>query len=130
MKNINLSDDRYLAFLKRMRDLIASGAELKYEDSEEIGNKYTHCSWGMCCGDKSGWPDPQDYLWPDQPDRVDIKYSTKRQCCPLSRNQTESSGCFYSCMIFKPNGEKPTREQAIKLYDDKIKEVEKFINKK
>jgi hypothetical protein len=127
----SLSDERYLAALIRVRDLIAKGERLVANDSEEIGNKYTECTWGLCSGDKKAWPDPQDYMWPDQPDRVAPKYRTNRQVCPFRRAPPSANGCFWSCMIFKPKGKPvPTREEALALYDAKIKEVQAWISRK
>lgn len=92
-KKITLSDDRYLEALKRIRNLIASGFEFKKDYSNEIGNKYTYCTWGLCSNCKESWPDAEDHLWPDQfieRGRVAPLYFEEYQICPFDmRNAKE-----------------------------------------
>lgn len=120
MKDIYLTDASYLAALKRLRDLIATGLKLESDDDDTPGCKHTECSWGLCNHSREAWPDREDLLFGRSP-----KYRQGHQCCPLSRNQTESTGCFYSCRIFK--GHKISRSDAVKLYNEVIKSFEARI---
>lgn len=121
--SINLSAIRFVAALKRQRERIASGLKLSKEDSDEPGNKFTTCTWGLCSDEKEAWPDAEDHLWPDQFEsagRVAPKYRGKGHACPMSRGN-RSDGCFYDCRIFqKRDGERVTKEVALALYDAAI----------
>ncbi len=137
-KNLKLSHKSYVAVLERQLERIQADVPLQMEDSTEIGNKYTECSWGLCSDSKEVWPDPQDHIWPDEfikHGRSAPLYRDKGQLCPFDnqdkiRDATpkgEPSGCFYRCMIFKPgklNGKRqtvPSRERAEELYQIRIK---------
>ena len=135
MKDINLSTERYLVFLKRQKKRIAEGLKIKCEDSDAIGDKYTHCSWGACSRDKEAWPDPSDHLWPDQfikEGRVAPKYIKKEDRCPFDTrvgNKYDKDsleplqGCFWYCKIFQAPHKNPlpTKEETLQLYDKAIK---------
>jgi hypothetical protein len=126
LSDIYMSDERYLAALYRQRDRIIAGTSFEADDSDVIGDKYTHASWGLCSREKEAWPDAQDHLWPDQftkHGRVAPKYRNEHQACPMQR-KGGGSGCFYSCRIFK-SGEITARKraQAIELYEQKIGNV-------
>lgn len=135
---INLSDDRYLAALKRIRAHIAAGSSFTSDDDDTIGNKHTECSWGLCSDRKEDWPDSEDHLWPDQfvkQGRVAPLYRKKHQLCPFDRRMTASpgtvssidmmQGCFYTCRIFRPKKDpRMTREQALALYDQAIERIQ------
>lgn len=123
-----LPAERYLLALERMRQRIAGGLPLMAEDSTTIGNKYTDCSWGLCSDDREQWPDAEDHIWPQQFERegrvapLDIPHVG----CPMDRREPSTkdmNGCFYTCRIFSPERgvPRPTREQALELYDIKIK---------
>lgn len=89
-------------------------------DSEEIGNKYTHCDWGTCSDRAEYFPDPFMHVWPyDYPDRVAL---IDRPRCPMDkRTSGHHSGCFYHCRMFK--GPRPTPEEALEIYDDAIRQL-------
>jgi len=110
-----MSLERHLLALKRIRAIIASGAAKGAVDSDEIGNKYTTCKWGLCNETKEAWPDPEDYIWPDQKDRV--APVQRPRSCPLRMHDSVTHGCFYQCRAFKT---KLTREEALALYDVEI----------
>lgn len=118
-----MSDERYLAALYRQRDRIIAGAAFEAVDSDVIGDKYTHASWGLCSDDAEAWPDAEDHLWPEQfvaNGRVAPKYRSQHQVCPMQR-KSGPSGCFYSCRIFK--GDEITaskRTKAVELYEQAI----------
>ena len=121
--------DRLLLSLKRMRDRIAAGLNLRYEDSNEVGNKYTTATWGQCSDEKEQWPDKEDHIWPDEfaeQGRVAPLYrdGANGQKCPFDTHPTGSDGCFYHCRIFKNrkfnDGRLPTRKEALELYDKEI----------
>lgn len=121
-KDLHLTDARYIAALYRQRDRIIAGLEFSAEDSDAIGDKYTHASWGLCSDDKGAWPDAKDHLWPDQFEqhgRVAPKYRHQHQSCPM-QTKGGGSGCFYSCRIFKGKINERMRKQAIDLYEQQI----------
>jgi hypothetical protein len=100
-----------------------SGLELRAVDSDTIGDKYTHCSWGMCSEDLEQWPDVEDHLFPEEfPERISPKYLGPGQKCPMDRRTGgEGWGCFYSCRVFQ-DGLKD-RAVALKLYDEELEKV-------
>jgi hypothetical protein len=55
MSELYMSNERYLAALKRIRDIIASGVDVKAENSNAMGDKYSSCTWGLCDDGKSHW---------------------------------------------------------------------------
>lgn len=121
-KSIKLSNARYVAALRRQRDRIASGIPFVAVDSDQIGNKYTHASWGLCSEDREAWPDREDHLWPEQFDagRVAPLYRNQNQRCPMQK-KAGPNGCFYSCRIFKHREITANkRAEAIALYDAEI----------
>ncbi len=121
-KNLYLPQDRYVAALYRQRDRIIAGLPFEMDDSDDIGNKYTHASWGLCSNDAEAWPDRDDHLWPDQFDqgRVAPKYRGERQPCPM-QTKGGGTGCFYSCRIFKHGTVKAGDcQKAIELYEEAI----------
>ena len=128
-RDLYMSDDRYLAALKRIRGLIADGERLVAEDSDVTGDKWTHCSWGLCSMDKKAWPAPEDHLWPDQFEkhgRVAPKYRNEPHKCPMDRRENAGgSGCFYDCRVFKRRKDpRVDRETALRLYDAEITKAE------
>ena len=55
------------------------------------------------------------------------------QICPFDRQAFDATepdapylGCFYRCRLFKPDGQVPRKDEALRLYDARIKE---FVNK-
>jgi hypothetical protein len=123
--SIMLPWPRYQVALARLRRLIAEGLPLVYEDSTTLGDKYTHCSWGLCSRDVAAWIDAEDHLWPDQfraNGRVAPKYRAGNQRCPWDqRNDLCDAnemlrGCFYYCRIFQQQPA-PTVEEALCRYD-------------
>lgn len=125
-----MSDERYLAALYRQRDRIVADLKFDADDSDEIGNKYTHASWGLCSKDREAWPDAEDHLWPEQFEqhgRVAPKYRHAHQTCPMQR-KGGNHGCFYSCRIFKGGEINPrTRQHAIALYEKQIGKVRAML---
>ena len=121
----SLPQVRYIAALVRIKEQIKNGSELEAEDSDTIGDKYTHCNWGLCSGSVTQWPDKEDRLFPrDYP--LAILHRTKGQDCPMDEKKGRKygpDGCFYSCRVFQHPNNPPTREEAIELYDIQIKKV-------
>jgi hypothetical protein len=116
---------RYQVALARLRRLIAEGLPLVYEDSTTLGDKYTHCAWGLCSDDVAAWPDAEDHVWPEQflsRQRVAPKHRHGRQRCPWDQRpggQDECGmqiGCFYHCRVFQQQPV-PTVEEALCRYD-------------
>lgn len=128
--NPKFGEGRWQDALRRMRERIAGGLELVHWDDDTLGNKDTHCAWGMCSNDVEQWPDTDDHVFPD-----DFK-GYRRVCpreacggCPLDeRTGTRSEdllyGCFYHCQVFqKLQGAVITDEQratVLQLYDKHI----------
>lgn len=140
MRNdLYLSDERYLVALERQKKRIEEGLELELDDSNQRGNKYTHCSWGLCSEDKEAWPDAEDHLWPDQfldpkRQRVAPKYlDMGTQPCPFDKRMSVQrsstmNGCFFTCRFFRPKGqEKPDRAEALDLYQVAIDRVKRRL---
>lgn len=124
--DLYLSDDRYLAALRRQRDRINTGEPFEAYDCEEIGAKETHASWGLCSSDAAAWPDADDHMRPDQfteHGRVVPKYRRRHQTCPM-QTKGEAWGCFYNCRIFKSQLGRKSRDKAVQLYDERIAAVE------
>ena len=148
-RDIHLTDERFVLFLRRQRERITFGVPLKKEDSNCSGNKYTYCSWGACSGDLETWPDLEDHLFPIKEieifegdigfdkdggpkgkiiKQVSSKYRLENQFCPFDKKnfktpeekQMGSMGCFYRCKAFSREG--LTKEEALRLYDIRIKE--------
>lgn len=130
--DLKMSDNRYLEALKRIRKSIADGCPLMFCNSDTIGDKHNECSWGLCSDDPQHWPDPEDHLWPDQfvkNGRVAPKYLKVHQPCPMDRRMQagnlDINGCFWTCRIFRSKkNPKPTREQALALYDEAILRIQ------
>lgn len=130
---LRMSQERYIEALKRQRDRIASGIGFEAVDSEVIGDKYTHASWGLCSIDKAAWPDKEDHLWPDlfeTSGRIAPKYRNDNQPCPMQK-EGGRYGCFHSCRIFQTAEiNANTREKAIDLYDEMLEKLTSCSNKK
>ena len=102
-------------------------------DSDVTGDKGNECSWGMCCREKSYWPDAQDHLWPNdfiKNSKIAPKYKDIGQHCPLDAEPPINGkpyGCFYRCLIFDKKRKTPSRDEVLALYDATI---ERFENSK
>jgi hypothetical protein len=101
-----------------MRNLIAAGKALAFEDDDTPGNKHTECSWGLCSKAREAWPDAEDHLFPN---RSSPKYRRDPHSCPFSKGK-RTTGCFYDCRIFQARrpANLPTRAEALTLYDEAI----------
>lgn len=134
-----LSDERYLAALRRFRDLVASGADLEGSDNT-TGNKSTEVNWGLCSHDPAMWPDPQDHIWPHSfttRGRSAPLYRQEDQPCPFDHRRHEEppyerlrNGCFYTCEFFKARKlrvPRPDREAILSRYDQLIARAEARI---
>ena len=125
MSKLNLTDKRYLAALERIKVLIVDGLPLQGYDDTTIGSKNTECTCGLCAETKQHWPDPKDYLWPDQPDRIAPKYTHPHQACPMDKRENpDMNGCFYTCRFFN-KGKNPNRDEVIAFYDHRIARIKK-----
>lgn len=124
-RDIYLSDDRYIAALKRQRDRIAAGLEFWKFDSDEPGAKDTQASWGLCASDAETWPEDADRLFPTMPGRYEAKYRNPPHKCPMDgRDGVQGgSGCFSRCAIFKRKVRAEDREAAVARYDALIAKV-------
>jgi hypothetical protein len=132
LKNRELTNEQYIRMLKKLRTLIESGLKLELDDSNEIGNKYTHASWGQCTNEH--WD--KDSLFRKDAPFLGSKTHAKGQFCPFdtrinppghSSIRNSPMGCFYRCRLFQATkaAPAPTREQALQLYDITIGTFEK-----
>ncbi len=158
--NPNQGEGRYQDTLRRLRALIAGGSQLFYDDDTTMGNKSTVVSWGLCDDSLDVYPEKNDHTFPNQfPGRSSPRNQPEKAYCPMDRladappeiqAKQENSGCFYRCRVFKPgemvpgkpnpkngkvfhrlrSGSVPTREQALKRYDDLIAKRELVFGKK
>lgn len=131
-----LSDDRYLAALRRFRDLVASGIALEGYDDNTTGNKSTEVNWGLCSYDPAQWPDPQDHVWPHRfttEGRTAPLYRQENQPCPFDHGRDDDvkpnevrNGCFWRCEFFKTRkyGPVPNQDTILARYDQIIARVE------
>ncbi len=122
---------RYQDALRRLAMRISAGEELRYEDSNETGNKHTICSWGLCSNDPEQWPDADDHIWPDQfteEGRIAPRYLRPEQTCPMKGTGRKGHGCFYSCKVFQ--GNPPSRLEAMDLVDKHLEQVEALYGRK
>jgi hypothetical protein len=125
--NPKMGEGRFQDALRRMRKRIAGGIKLGLDDSNVIGNKHTHCSWGMCSEDKEQWPDKDDHIFPDDFEERERIAPREMGKCPLdTRKKNLSWGCFYKCRAFhqKEHG-KLTKAKILELFDNCIKKREK-----
>jgi hypothetical protein len=112
----DMIDEQYLWGLLRIRDIILGGCPLQKVDSTQIGNKYTHVSWGL----------EEDYgsrpkVWP-----IGIPRRMVHQYCPLDIGQEKHLGCFYRCMAFQ-HSHLLTAGIAVELYNDAIDKISNRI---
>jgi hypothetical protein len=120
-KENHLSHERYIVALKRIKEQIANGSKLRYEDSNVVGNKYITCSWGLCSMYKEQW-EKEDIIRDFNDGSVQVKQQDDNQPCPMdSKQEGEVYGCFYRCRIFQNLDNLPSREKAVKLYEKTIK---------
>lgn len=155
MSSYRLTDERYLAALKRQRDRIAKGLPLVVSDSTTPGDHYTDCAWGLCSMSPTVWPDAEDHLFPEaflEDGRIQPKHRAPGQLCPLdvhpARNpgvrgaggprvvgdQPDPMGCFYTCRMFQAGRtgfpRRPTRKETLALYDAEIARAEGALRTK
>ncbi|HEF5874814.1 TPA: hypothetical protein SAY52_005493 [Burkholderia cenocepacia] len=127
-----LSDERYVAALKRFRQRIVDGREYAAHDDDEPGFKSSGCTWGLCSEESGDWEYPIDMLFPETKDRNTPKYLEDRQLCPLDMrtpSQELMNGCFHTCRAFqRKSWRKPLdREAVIKLYDQRLREADTIL---
>ena len=123
-KDLYMPDNRYLAALERQKARVADGEPLCLDDSNAPGDKYTTASWGLCSDDKAAWPDAEDHLWPEDFEkrgRVAPKYLKRHQLCAFdTREKDTGDGCFHTCRLFQGRYAKPSRAEAVALYQRRI----------
>lgn len=89
-KRLYMTDKMYLEALERLRKFVVAGLSLEYEDSNEIGDKYTCCTWGLCSELERMWPEPSMHLWPDQfiaYGRIAPLYCEHHHLCPCDTRE-------------------------------------------
>ena len=115
---------RQKAALRRLRAIVEAEPLDGYDDTT-IGCKNTECTWGLCQQNKKLWPDPQDYKWPHDEDRV--APISRVVACPLDTDPDTgmgNNGCFYRCGFFNSRKfGKPTREEVLKRIDELLENL-------
>ena len=120
--NPDMGEGRIQDAYRRMMDRIADGLPLHSEDSTYPGDKYTHCSWGMCSPDREQWPEADDHVWPEDFKKSGRVAPRRGATCPLGRDsgtEVDRVGCFYRCMVFKAKTPL-SREVALERYDQAL----------
>lgn len=122
-----LTPEQVLKVLKRLKSVV-SQQKLKSEDSEQTGDKYTHCNWGMCTDSPHAYPDPAMHVWPyDFVNEGRVAPLGTHILCPMDkRDSPDGQGCFHSCRVFQ--GPRPNQQQAIELYQIRIEENESNLH--
>lgn len=142
-KKFFMTDAQYLDQLQRMREKISSGEVLVLVNSDETGEQFTHCSWGLCTGDMDFWQE-DELLHPEAPPKstghfeaqagefsldvemwfVTPKHRQHTHFCPFDRGSDGSAssawGCFDRCKVFHPGKNASLvlpREEAINTFD-------------
>ncbi|MFA5365777.1 MAG: hypothetical protein WC325_11410 [Candidatus Bathyarchaeia archaeon] len=127
--DIYMSNVLYLQALKNLRKHVEA-VKFSAEDCTDVGNKHTHCSWGLCCDDLNVFTKEMMLFPKEYPKRHTPKYLQRSQKCPFDKaaHPDGGIGCFYRCRFHdKFNKRKPTepnREEALKTIDELIKKVE------
>lgn len=92
------------------------------DDSNELGNKYTMCNWGLCTEDARVYPYPEMHTFPadfDENKRISKLPLYNNTPCPLRGNSPDGNGCFWSCLAFNLSN-KLTSDIAIKRYQETL----------
>jgi hypothetical protein len=122
-----LTEEQTLAVFRRIRAAIADGQVLLMEDSDEIGNKYTQCTWGLCSDMSKYWPTPELHVFPQEfADSGRVAPLIPTVDCPMRTKPgpVTRHGCFWSCRIFRTHLKTPNREEALGLYDSAIADLQ------
>lgn len=127
----SLSKSRFLLALKRLRKYVEK-TKFVAIDSEDVGDKYTYCSWGMCCDSPKVFPDKQDHIWPEQGVRngkVSPIELGKGHLCPhdMRKSNNDINGCFFTCAYkkyFNRRSKKADLSEALSRIDARINEWE------
>lgn len=124
--NETLTTEQYVDVLKRIRKTIAD-TPLAAVDSTAPGDKYTESNWGLCSELREHYPTPELHTFPK--DFADDGRMSALPCgqevkCPMRASGTGGTGCFYDCRVFSKKHKTPSREKALKLYDDAIAAAE------
>ena len=132
----SLPNDRFLLALTRLRKYVET-VKFIPDDSDIVGFKHTHCSWGLCCDIKAVYPDKQDYIWPEEKEidgLLNVLPPGKKQLCPHDlRKKKDLNGCFFTCAYRKQlenNSTDVDRNEALNRIDNRIKEWRNVLRQK
>lgn len=130
-----MTDEQYLKVLERIRYRIVLGEPFVFDTSDSTGNKYTHCSHGLCSMNPNHWPEVDEYLFPERfvpkpkPEfesgrdlGAPIKYFEKHHVCPYQEKVDPDRGCFWSCRA-KRRDTRPTMDEVKARVNELIAEV-------
>lgn len=121
-----LTIEQYQLVLQRLHDIVESGQKLVLDDSDEIGAKHTHCSWGLCTDNREVYDNPRMHTFPADfikygrmspltpPDGYPCPFDDRARKHPRD-DPAKSWGCFYRCRIFQG---RVSREEALELIEE------------
>lgn len=119
--------ERLLEIGKKIRAKIAAGSKLILDDSNVIGAKHTHASWGFCCDEADVYDQPLDHIWPaefKEHGRVAPLSRPRGMACPFRQAPEDGNGCFWSCKLFQSDG-RIKRKTALAHWDGWIADKER-----
>lgn len=99
--HLNITDQQYLDLLLKIKETVNQpNFKPIWDDSDQIGNKYTESNCGLC---NDNFTIKETALFPkDFPQRKDMKYHKQIHKCPFDfRKKVGFNGCFYTCWFFK-----------------------------
>jgi len=120
--NPPFGEGRWQDALRRMLGRIKEGLRFEAWDSDEVGAKDTHCSWGMCSNDIEQWPEADDHIFPDDfEERQRVVPRDAPGGCPLDRrtgtDEEDRWGCFYHCRVFQGHIDEKFVGDVVLLYN-------------
>lgn len=133
---IYLNKNQYIQILKNLKKHITI-ADFRAIDSDSGGDKFTTCSWGLCCDSRFVYDKVEYDLFPEknfEDGTITPKYCSPELKCPHdNRDKPDLNGCFNHC-IYKGLFNKPkrfskqSRHMALSRVEKLIREKEKFNN--
>lgn len=81
------TNEQYSKNIATLKQLVAEGKKITGVDSNFSGDKYNHCSHGLCS---------------EAFENDSTPYKQQHHICPLDmRENPGPSGCFHDCLFFK-----------------------------
>lgn len=121
--HMSLTDEEYLATLKRNRNRIANSLPLVAINDQ--------CSWGLCSRDSDLWNDKNMHIPSSGGNGILPKFLGPGHKCPMDARKDGGDHCVENCRVFQPSvnkkwphGSVPDRGEALALYDVEISRME------